>query len=84
MDQCISDLIGDEQTGAVLCNSTEECWRFIRNNNTQGYKTTHEALCFIVGEVRGELDLERLSCFSSYYVCRIQITIRDSNCYSNR
>ena len=56
MDQCISDLIGDPRTGAKPCNITDECWRFIGRNNTQGYMTTHQALYLMVGEVnKGEL-----------------------------
>ena len=55
MDQCISDLIGDPRTGAKPCNITNECWRFIGRNNTQGYMTTHQALYLMVGEVKGEL-----------------------------
>ena len=55
MDQCISDLIGDPRNGAKRCNITDECWRLIGRNNTQGYMTTHQALYLMVGEVKGEL-----------------------------
>lgn len=53
MDQCISDLIGDQRSGARPCNITEKCWKFIRSENTTGYMTTHQALYFMVGEVKG-------------------------------
>ena len=55
MDQCISDLIGDPRTGAKPCNITNECWRFIGRNSTQGYMTTHQVLNLMVGEVKGSL-----------------------------
>ena len=55
MDQCISDLIGDPRTGAKPWNITDEFFRFIARNNTQGYMTTHQALYLMVGEVKGEL-----------------------------
>lgn len=55
MDQCISDLIGDQRTGAGPCNITDKCWQFIRSENTTGYMTTHQALYFMVGEVKGNL-----------------------------
>ena len=68
MDQCISDLIGDPRTGARPCNITDECWRFIGRNNTQGYMTTHQALYLMVGEVKGELQhLKRLIYFAYIY-----------------
>ncbi|KAL9954060.1 hypothetical protein ACROYT_G041551 [Oculina patagonica] len=53
MDQCISDLIGDQRTGAAPCRITDKCWKFIRSENTTGYMTTHQALYFMVGEVKG-------------------------------
>ncbi len=57
MDQCISDLIGDQRTGAAPCKITDKCWKFIRSENTTGYMTTHQALYFMVGEVKGNLFL---------------------------
>ena len=69
MDQCILDLIGDPRTGAKPCNITDECWRFIGRNNTQGYMTTHQALYLMVGEVKGELQhLKRLIYFAYIYL----------------
>ena len=54
-EKCISGLIGDSRTGAKPCNITDECWRFIGRNNTQGYMARHQALYLMVGEVKGEL-----------------------------
>ena len=45
MDQCISDLIGDPRTGAKPWNITDEFFKFIARNNTQGYMTTHHNFC---------------------------------------
>ena len=52
-DQCISDLIGDQRSGAKPCNITDKCWKFVRRKNTLGYMTTHQALYFMVGELKG-------------------------------
>lgn len=53
MDQCISELIGDQISGAKPCNITDECWNFVRSENTTGYMTTHQALYLMVGEIKG-------------------------------
>lgn len=53
MDRCISELIGDQRSGAKPCNITKECWNFVRSENTTGYMTTHQALFFMVGEIKG-------------------------------
>ena len=77
MDQCISDLIGDPRTGAKPCNITDECWRFIGRNNTQGYMTTHQALYLMVGEVKGELQhLKRLIYFAYIFLFLINTAFR--------
>ena len=55
MDQCISELIGDQMSGAKPCNITDECWNFVRSENTTGYMTTHQALYLMVGEIKGFL-----------------------------
>lgn len=68
MDQCISDLIGDQRSGARPCSITENCWKFIRSKNTTGYMTTHQALYFMVGEVKGNL-------YSVFIRCLIIILI---------
>ena len=80
MDQCISDLIGDPRTGAEPCNITDECWRFIGRNNTQGYMTTHQALYLMVGEVKGELHyLKRLKFFCVHSFISNKNSFRMSN-----
>jgi len=56
-DQCISDLIGDQRTGAKPCNITDRCWNFVLSKNTMGYMTTHQALYFMLGEVKGCLPI---------------------------
>ena len=77
MDQCISDLIGEPRTGARPCNITNECWRFIGRNNTQGYMTTHQALNLMVGEVKGELHyLERVAFFVYSFIFLINTASR--------
>ena len=69
MDQCISDLFGDPRAGTKPCNITDECWRFIGRNNTQGYMTTHQALYLMVGEVKGELHyLKKVIFFACIFI----------------
>lgn len=66
MDQCISDLIGDQRSGARTCNITDKCWEFIRSENTTGYMTTHQALYLMVGEVKGNMFPEKFIILEIY------------------
>ena len=81
IDQCISDLLGDPRTGAKPCNITDECWRFIDRNNTQGYMTTHQALYLMFGEVKGELHyLKRRDSYFFAYIFFISNQNTTSRC----
>ena len=82
-DQYISDLIGDPRTGAKPCDITDECWRFIGSNNTQGYMTTHQALYLMVGEVKGELHYLKKVIFFAYILISNKHSLQMSNATVN-
>ena len=69
-DVCMSNLMGTQEEGEKKpCVITDNCWTMMTRRKVGGYIITHQALYFMLADVRGNrIDMFLISCLLKFFV----------------